>query len=131
MSERRRLTLVGPDGPFDVDAEIATEPPWTLRLDLGDSGVIQAEADDLFGALEAVRLRLEPSQILICCQGAQLNVFPSGMSRQMSGGRRAYALTPARRPESSDLVDIFDPADCTDVVTVEQQIETIGRMRGG
>lgn len=130
MTERRLLTVIGPDGPLGVEAVIATEPPWSLKLDFGDGRIFEAEAADLFAALEAIRLQLEPAGVLLCCQGARPDVFPSGMARQMAGGRRAYRLSSERRPTRDDLVDIFDPVDSGEVVTVQEQLETVERLRG-
>ncbi len=128
MSERRQVRVSGPDGERAIEARIATEPPWSLSLDLGEGQVVKAEAADLFAALEAIRQQLERSGLRVCCQGAQADVFPSGMARQMAGGRRAYRLRSGRRPTREDLVDIFDPAECGDVVTVEKQYETVERL---
>lgn len=66
MSEHRQLEVLGNDGIQTVEATIATEPPWELRL----------------------------------------------------------AYQPATM---DDLVDIFDPADCAGVVTVEQHREAMER----
>lgn len=48
-------------------------------------------------------------------------VFPSGMGRQMSNGRLAYPLRRDPPLTDSDLVDIFAPAHCSEVGTVEDQ----------
>jgi hypothetical protein len=64
---------------------------------------------DLFEALADLRQSLEEQGIRLFCNGARTDVWPSGMSRSMSGGRKAYVLrlgTHAR-----DLVDIFDGAE--------------------
>jgi len=130
MTERRLLTLADGDGQYAVEATIATEPPWSIRLDFGEGKVAQVEAPDLFAALETIRLQLEPSGVLICCQGARADVYPSGMARQMGGGRRAYRLRAGKRSTRDDLVDIFDPAEPDEVVTVQEQLETVERLRG-
>ena len=90
MDERRQLDVLGSDGTHTVDVTIATEPPLRVRLDFPDGHLDHAEGPDLFEALQAVRRRLEDAGMLLCCQGARADVFPSGMSRQMGGGRRAY-----------------------------------------
>ncbi len=64
---------------------------------------------DLFEALCDLRQALEGMRIQALCAGAQVNVYPSGMSRSMSGGRKAYVLKEGVR--SSDLVDIFERGD--------------------
>jgi len=70
--------------------------------------VIEASAGDYFEAFGQIRLQLEPERLIPFCYGASLNVFPSGMSRSMGLGLKAYRLTPQRQALSSDLVDIFD-----------------------
>jgi hypothetical protein len=101
-----------------------------LALAFGDGHIAETEAADLFAALEAIRLQLEPSGLRVCCQGARPDVFPSGMARQMAGGRRAYRLRPGQRPSGDDLVDIFDPAECGEVVTVHEQQANVQLLRG-
>jgi len=130
MGERRQLTVIGPDGERSVEAIIAVEPPWSLSLDFGAGSIVEAEAADLFAALEAIRTQLEPMGVRVCCAGARSDVFPSGMARQMAGGRRAYRLRPDQRPTRDDLVDIFDPAEPDEVVTVQEQIDAVERLRG-
>ena len=88
-----------------------------------------AEGVDLFDALMQVRRQLEADGRIPCVAGARLDVYPSGMSRQMSGGRQAYVHVHGRRPDRDDLVDIFESADPADVGTIEQQRASIGSMR--
>jgi hypothetical protein len=129
MTDRRQLKVLGPTGLVDAVVVIATEPPWSLTVELGDGTSAEATAQDLFGALERVRKQLEAARMLLCCKGARADVFPSGMARQSWGGRRAYQLQEGRKPSRQDLVDIFDPADCEDVVTVRRQYQSVERLR--
>jgi len=46
--------------------------------------------------------------LLPFCYGASLNVFPSGMSRDMGLGLKAYRLTKGHQAFNKDLVSIFD-----------------------
>jgi len=48
----------------------------------------------------------------------------------MSGGRKAYRHHLGRRPTREDLVDVFDPASCEDVVTIDEQERTVRSLRG-
>jgi hypothetical protein len=129
MSERRELRVIGPDGSQPVSVTVATEPPWTLALELPDGQTAEAQAPDLFAALMTIRQQLEDAGLLVCCQGARPDVYPSGMSSQMSGGRLAYHLHAGRRSTADDLVDILDPAECKDVVTVQEQRAAVRRLR--
>lgn len=46
--------------------------------------------------------------IQLLCKGAKINVRPSSMSSQMSGGMVAYELTLGKRTTREDLVHIFE-----------------------
>jgi hypothetical protein len=92
-----------------------------------------ARGPDMFDALCALRRQLEPLGMRICVSGARVDVYPSGMSRDMGGGQMAYVLGKPgrfgrllrfhvlhiRRP--GPLVDIFSPAPCDLVATVADQ----------
>jgi hypothetical protein len=69
---------------------------------------ISADARDFFDALSEIRIQLEPEQLIPFCYGASLNVFPSGMSRSMGSGLKAYRLTMGHQALAKDLVFIFD-----------------------
>ena len=127
MTEHRQIRVVGSDGLRNAKVAIATEPPWLIGIQLQDGTEVAVEETDLFASLQTLRLKLEAIGILLCCHGALANVFPSGMARQMAEGRRAYRITRGQRPTRDDLMDIFAPADCSAVVTVQQQMDWIER----
>ncbi|HUE69803.1 MAG TPA: hypothetical protein VMP01_02845 [Pirellulaceae bacterium] len=68
---------------------------------------IHAEADDYFEALCQIRLLLEKERLIPFCYGASLNVYPSGMARDMGLGLKAYRLTIGRDARTDDLVEIL------------------------
>ncbi|WP_085927669.1 hypothetical protein [Streptomyces platensis] len=112
----------------DVLLRIST-PPSTLRIRLIDEEFEHVyEEVDLLECLKSARRDLEGMGLLLCCQGARLNVFPSGMTRQMSEGRLAYSLQAGRVPSDDDLVDIFAPADCSEVATLEDQLAAVREL---
>jgi hypothetical protein len=78
---------------------------------------ISSEAADFFDALASIRRQLQPEGLMPCCYGASLNVFPSGMARDMGRGLRAYKLVVGKHATRADLVDIFDEG--TDVVPAD------------
>jgi hypothetical protein len=130
FGEDRDLDVVSAEGVVHrARVSVATRPPWWLRLAFGGREYA-AEADDLFECLRMVRAELEPEGWRICCLGARPDVFPSGMSSQMSGGRKAYRHARERRPTRDDLVDILDPADCAEVATLAEQELVMRRLRG-
>jgi hypothetical protein len=69
---------------------------------------ISVSAADFFDALSQILIQLEPERLMLFCYGASLNVFPSGMSRSMGAGLKAYRLIMGRQTRSQDLVFIFD-----------------------
>jgi hypothetical protein len=69
---------------------------------------IEASATDYFEAFSQIRVQLEKDRLIPFCYGASLDVFPSGMCRDMSAGMTAYRLKLGRKPERGDLVQIFD-----------------------
>lgn len=70
--------------------------------------IIEANAADYFDAFCQIRLQLEPERLIPFCYGASLHVFPSGMSRSMGSGLKAYRLSAGRQALTKDLVSIFD-----------------------
>lgn len=100
---------------------VAQQPPW--RLVFSGAGLDREEfcGVDLFEAMTSLREQVEPREFRILCAGARRDVFPSGMSRSMGGGRQAYVLKPGRPAARSTLVDIFTPATAEEVGTVSEQ----------
>ncbi|MFD5883213.1 hypothetical protein [Streptomyces yangpuensis] len=74
---------------------------------------------NLFKCLLSARTDLEKEDLLLCCQGARPDVFPSGMQQQMDNGRFAAVLS--RSAEEKEIVDIFAAAEPSQVTSVEGQ----------
>jgi hypothetical protein len=124
MSEIRRIEVVGSASKQWVELTIEEAPPWRLVAAFSDGETIEEQGVDLFECLRAIRRAVEAEGALLCCEGARRDVFPSGMSGQMSGGRKAY-----RHPSRREIVDIFDPTNCAYVCTVDEQTDSIRRLR--
>lgn len=105
----------------EVYLSVASEHPAALLVQVGRDEEREFPGVDLFDCLLSLREHLESRGLLLCCQGARRDVSPSGMTRQMSNGRLAYIIRPNARVSDDDLVDIFEPADCRDAVSVAQQ----------
>ncbi|RKE17927.1 hypothetical protein [Streptomyces sp. TLI_171] len=73
----------------------------------------------LFDALSRLRPQIEPLGFQLLCNGARIDAYPSGMSRDMGGGRTLYVLTPGRTPRQR--VAVFDRAAPSSVGTVAAQ----------
>ena len=90
-------------------------------------GSLKFSGDDLFSALENVRVYLEEKKFLLLCAGSMPNTYPSRMSRQMSNGRKAYKHTYGKTPDKSDIIDIFQPARFEEVGTIDDQKKIISK----
>ena len=108
-------------GELQVWEEAPGQPGAVLvRLVLGGEAV-QAVAEDCFAALVELRRELEATGRLLVCNGSSLDVYPSGMSRSMGVGQKAYRLTMGRQALMADLVSIFETAPGVRPSRVDQQ----------
>lgn len=94
-----------------------------VEVGVGEDVSASGQARDLFAALQAARRELEAHGVQLACQGARINVWPSGMLRQAGHGRRGYVLTmPPAAAQEPSTVDIFEPAPQSAVLaTVDEQ----------
>jgi len=122
MSERKTIRVLFADGRVEAYAiDVGDSDDPVLGVSIPGVERRTFSGDDLFEALKALRKDLEGIQARLLCAGARRDVFPSAMSRDMSGGRKAYITRigePARR---KDLVDIFDEAAPASIGTVAEQ----------
>jgi hypothetical protein len=121
--EQRVITAVDSAGrSYEVTARASTDTRhYRLELESPEFGTHVAEAADVFECLCQLRMQLGEDGIRLCCNGARLNVWPSGMARDMGGGFKAYALQMGRKASREDLVDIFDAAPIDTIATVKEQ----------
>src|SRR5437868_2426080 len=100
-----------------LSIEISKPLPWKFTVSgLGYMNRV-FENCDLFEALRDLRRELEIKDYQLLVQGARVDVSPSGMSRSMGGGRKAYIMQIGR--PATKLVDIFDDAKTEQLGTVE------------
>ncbi len=117
-----QIHLIG--GEDDERALITIAPVGGLcRVVFSYRGkMLEAVASDYFEAFCEIRVQLEGERLIPFCYGASLDVFPSGMSRDMSAGMTAYRLTNGKKPSRTDLVNIFDEgADVIPAYVVRQK----------
>jgi len=79
------------------------------------------EGDDLFACMVALRRALERDDRMLLCNGARKDLYPSGMARQMAGGRVGYRVEIGKLADMEALLDIFDEAPEDAVATIEEQ----------
>lgn len=120
---------------FDLVSERGVRHPATLAIEVvpdddddkcqytltWESGTCSIESSADFYALCELREKLAEQGLAPCCYGAAENVYPSGMSISMGGGRKAYQLTIGKPARMEDLVDIFESELGLVPVSIEQQ----------
>ncbi len=97
------------------------EYPWKIAFTHKFIPAYETSSNDLFNCLVEVRKYLEGQGYLLLCNGSRPNIFCSAMSRQGNGGVKAYVITIGQQADRKDLVRIFDPAERTDVGSVQDQ----------
>ncbi len=80
---------------------------------------IEESASDYFKAFCDMRERLEKEGLRPVCYGASLNVYPSGMGRDMGAGLKAYRMVVGKH--ATDLVHIFESGPDVIPSTVAEQ----------
>ncbi len=76
-----------------------------------------------FTALTELRKDLEQERLLIGCNGALKNVYPSRMAFDMGEGLAGYVMSLG--VPATELVRIFSPASPSNLATVEEQISFV------
>ena len=93
-------------------------PPWKITFQGSDY-----VADDLFNSLLELRKELELKGECLLCNGSRKDCYPSGMSRQMSGGVVVYKYLIGRHVDPNETFNIFDETSYENLSTVEEQKE--------
>jgi hypothetical protein len=96
-------------------------PPLRIALEGIHLPPNEFSGRDLFDALCSLRKALEHTGAKALCAGARRDVFPSGMSREMSNGRKAYIIRIGSPASPKDIVDIFERAAPELIGTVAEQ----------
>jgi hypothetical protein len=112
MLQERTLFLIG--GEDDETAKLsAFRKDGLCHIQFRYRGnLLEAASSDYFEAFSEIRVQLEKERLIPFCYGASLDVFPSGMGRNMGAGLKAYRLKVGKQAEQ--LVHIFD--DGPDVI---------------
>lgn len=120
--------MLRPDGSrYEVELEARylgrnfPLPEWRLEVREEGRPARAFEARDVFDALIACRAERESHGEKLLCMGARTDVWPSGMSRDMGGGLKAYVMRYGEQAHRKDLVHIFDEAPEALVGSVREQ----------
>jgi hypothetical protein len=108
-------------GRFEVWEE-DPEDEDLVRLSLQFKGhEITRSSDNLFFALNEIRLALQSLGAIPHCYGASKEVYASPMILSMGAGENAYKLRLGIPAKTEDLVNIFDSGPGMTPVDVEEQ----------
>jgi hypothetical protein len=113
------------EGKIEYFLEQVNPDLWTLEFIHPNSEKLSFTEGDLFGCLTQLRLELEKKSCNPLCNGARLDVYASGMERDMGDGNIASVITPEPSLDIKDVefVDIFDYAEPNLVVSVKEQFK--------
>jgi hypothetical protein len=127
MSQAKPVAIQIPDGAtiqgsFYLWDESPGDPD-SVRLELSFQGrsVTADSGVGYFDALAHIRQQIEPDGYRLLCFGASKGVYPSGMSRSMGVGDKAYKLEMGKATVTKDLVSIFDSDASVVPATLEEQ----------
>jgi hypothetical protein len=98
---------------------------WTLEFTSPIAEKLSFTEGDLFECLTKLRLELAQNGYKPLCNGARLNVYVSGMERDMGDGLSAHVITSESTLDIKDVefVDIFDYAEPDLIASVEEQFK--------
>jgi hypothetical protein len=117
---------------FIIDAQVEyfspSWPNWILEFTSPVTEKLSFTETDVFECLTQLRLELAKYGYKPLCAGARLDVYPSGMCRDMGDGLSAYVLTPKKQTDLKDLVDIFEYAEPDLIASVEEQYNYYGSL---
>jgi hypothetical protein len=95
---------------------------------------IEESASDYFEAFCRIRERLKEEGSQPLCYAASLNVYPSGMARDMGAGLKAYRMTIGKPADRRNIVDILrfwsrrHSIDSRRAKTVLQDLAGVGKI---
>jgi hypothetical protein len=93
----------------------------TLEFNCSLTGKLIFIESDFFECLINLRKELDKYDYYPLCNGARVDVYPSGMCRDMGNGLVAYIQIPNKQVNSEDLVNIFDFAESNLIASVDKQ----------
>jgi hypothetical protein len=115
------VKITRPDGDAICEIVVDYKPSISAQLKIPDEPSASFYGDDLFECMKSIRTYLEARSILLLCNGARVDGYPSQMSRQMGQARRVYIHTMGRQTTREDLVDIFAEAPADKIGSVAAQ----------
>jgi hypothetical protein len=128
MNKKISLTLKIQNREGEVfDAEVkyhGSKREWILEFISPITKKLSFNEGDVFECLTQLRLELAKYGCKPLCAGARIDVYPSGMARDMGNGLSAEVSSsePMNEHERLQYVDIFDYAEPDLIASVEEQL---------
>jgi len=120
--EHYKVTLLSETRSPQLAAVRVYDESEDCRIDLAFAGKsFDATAEDFFESFCRIREQLEAIGLKPNCYAADLQSYPSGMSRSMGGGLKLYRLTLGSPARTADLVHMFDSDENVVPGTVDEQ----------
>lgn len=96
-----------------------------FRMQTDVEGVPSAEflGRDVFACFCDAREYLAKYGVVLLCNGARLDAYPSRMSRDMGDGTLIYITVMGKQARDEDLVNLFDEAPADKIASVQEQRE--------
>ncbi len=125
-SEIKVLKIQYDDGSiYDGEIHYYQQPsmPWLWIIEFTSPMIkkLKFTNRDVFECLTNLRQELVKYNCRVLCNGARIDVYPSGMCRDMGSGLVAYIFKNGESVSEKDLVSIFDYADPELIASVEEQ----------
>lgn len=115
------VKVAGAQGSVACEVVVFYEPSISMKLVMPGETPMAFEGNDLFESMKSLRRHLEQREMLLLCNGARVDSYPSQMSRQMGHARRVYLATMGQQTRREDLVDIFGEAPVEKIGSVDAQ----------
>jgi hypothetical protein len=109
------------DGIISYSRQQTTPYKWKIEFTSSIIDRMEFTSEDMFECLTKLRQKLVKYNCLLLCNGARLDVYPSGMCRDMGDGLVAHISKPGKSVNEEDLVYIFDYAEPELIASVEEQ----------
>jgi hypothetical protein len=138
MQDKTLVTLkIQDDKGLIIDAQVEyfspSWPNWTLEFTSPITEKLSFTEGDVFECLTQLRLELAKYGCKPLCAGARLDVYPSGMARDMGSGLSAQVMSeePTTKWEDVQHVHIFDYTEPDLIASVQEQFNYFGSFFGG
>lgn len=112
--------IKGKQCPLELKLKSCSEIGYQITLLMDSQPLVTVSDIDFYECF--ARLREQNADIIFLCKGAKINVYPSRMARQMSGGLMAYECTLGQPALLENIVSIFDFDDHNIAKNPDEQV---------